>query len=499
MAMPTNDLMQLIEQAIVMPELPDLTEFLNRNEQGDAELFSLLFADKAAYDRSRKEWYLWRGKFWEVDSKGEIIGMMNRVADEYLDRANEERTHEKIQKAKDYFVRSSQLLTLHRIKSVLTLATSLPRLALSGNEWDTSSMLLPVANGIVDLSSGTFRESRPDDYIRAYSPVEWRGLDAPSPLWDATIKAIFNDDAELIAFMQRLFGYAITGETKEQILPILWGEGANGKSTIMDTLSAVLGDSVCFNTQADSLMDVRQNDGDAARPFVVSLRNKRLIWASESKEGQKLNAGLVKQLTGDGYITARALFGNPVTFKQTHKIIMLTNHSPRIPDSDDYAMWRRVIRIPFNVRFMNNPKLPHERKQDKDLMTKLRAEYPGILAWLIRGCLAWQREGLNPPTAVIESTEKYREDEDLTGQFCDERLTIGEGYRIPAGELYRAYSLWCDGYGYNPMSARAFGQRMTRRFGETQQGWVDGKNQRAYVGVGLFPRNSKQVLGIPNT
>jgi putative DNA primase/helicase len=287
--------------------------------------------------------------------------------------------------------------------------------------------------------------------------------------------------------MRRLFGYAITGETKEQILPILWGEGANGKSTIMDTLSAVLGDSVCFNTQADSLMDVRQNDGDAARPFVVSLRNKRLIWASESKEGQRLNAGLVKQLTGDGYITARALFGNPVTFKQTHKIIMLTNHSPRIPDSDDYAMWRRVIRIPFAVRFMNNPKLPHERKQDKDLLQKLRAEYSGILAWLVRGCLEWQQAGLNPPTAVIESTEKYREDEDLTGQFCDERLTIGEGHEVPAGELYRAYSLWCDGYGYNAMSARAFGQRMTRRFGEVNLKWVNGKTQRMYEGVGLSP------------
>jgi putative DNA primase/helicase len=483
----TDDIKQLIEQAIVMPELPDLTEFLNRNEQGDAELFSLLFADKAAYDHSEKNWYLWREKFWETDGKREVIGMMNRVAAEYLDRAGEERGKGNTELSNQFVERAKQLQALRRITNVLTLATSLPRLALSGNEWDTSSMLLPVANGIVDLTTGTFRESRSDDYIRAYSPVEWRGLNAPSPIWEKTLQAIFNDDAELIAFMRRLFGYAITGETKEQILPILWGEGANGKSTIMDTLSAVLGDSVCFNTQADSLMDVRQNDGDAARPFVVSLRNKRLIWASESKEGQRLNAGLVKQLTGDGYITARALFGNPVTFKQTHKIIMLTNHSPRIPDSDDYAMWRRVLRIPFAVRFMNNPKLPHERKQDKDLLQKLRAEYSGILAWLVRGCLEWQSMGLNPPTAVIESTEKYREDEDLTGQFCDERLTIGEGHEVPAGELYRAYSLWCDGYGYNPMSARAFGQRMTRRFGETRQGWTGGKNQRSYVGVGLSP------------
>jgi putative DNA primase/helicase len=478
-----DELTQLVNQAVV---LPDLGEYLNRNEQGDAELFALLVEGKAVYDHSQKEWYLWRGKFWEVDSKREILSMMNRVAAEYLDRASEERGRGNTEMSNQFIERAKQLQALRRIQNVLTLATSLPSIALSGNEWDTPSMLLPVANGIVDLASGTFRKSRPSDYIRAHCPVEWRGLDCPSPLWDNALAEIFNGDANLVSFVQRLFGYSITGETKEQTLPIFWGEGANGKSTIMDTLSAVLGGDVCFNTQADSLMDIRQNDGDGARPFVVSLRNKRLIWASESKEGQKLNAGLVKQLTGDGFITARALFGNPVTFKQTHKIIMLTNHCPRIPDSDDYAMWRRVQRVPFNVRFVGDPKAANERKQDKDLLAKLRGEYSGILAWLVRGCLDWQQEGLNPPSVVIESTERYREDEDLTGQFCDERLTIGEGFEAPAGELYKAYCQWCEGYGYNPMSARAFGQRMTRRFGEVTLKWLGGKTQRVYVGVGLL-------------
>jgi len=210
-----------------------------------------------------------------------------------------------------------------------------------------------------------------------------------------------------------------------------------------------------------------------------------LIWANESKEGQKLNAGIVKQLTGDGFITARALFGNPVTFKQTHKIIMLTNHCPRIPDGDDYAMWRRVLRVPFNVRFVGDPKLPNERKQDKDLLSKLCSEYSGILAWLVRGCLEWQRQGLNPPAIVIESTEKYREDEDLTGQFCDECLIVGEEYEVTAGNLYRAYGQWCEEYGNNPMSSKAFGQRMTRKFGEVTLKWVSGKTQRVYSGVGI--------------
>ncbi|MCZ2127426.1 MAG: phage/plasmid primase, P4 family [Anaerolineales bacterium] len=477
----TNNLKTIIEQAAVSQ---DLKEYLDRNEQGDAELFALLH-DNAVYDHAEKSWYLWRGLHWEADKKREIYNMMNRVAAEYLDRAGEERGRGNIESSKRSIERAKDLQALRRMTNVLTLATSLPKMALSGNEWDVPSMLLPVANGIINLASGEMREGKPADYVRSYSPVEWRGLDSPAPRWEAALRDIFNNNDDLIAFVQRLLGYAITGETKEQILPIFWGEGANGKSTIMDTLSAVLGGDICFNTQADSLMDVRANDGDGAKPFIVALRNKRLIWASESKEGQRLNAGLVKQLTGDGTITARALFGNPVTFRQTHKIIMLTNHCPRIPDSDDHAMWRRVIRVPFNVRFVDNPQNPNERKQNKDLLSDLRAEYSGILAWLVRGCLEWQKQGLNPPAVVIESTERYREDEDLTGQFCDERLIVREGCEVLAGELYRAYSQWCGEYGYNAMSARAFGQRMKSRFGETQQRWIGGKNQRAYVGVGL--------------
>ncbi len=397
----TDDLLkQITEQAIVI----DLDECLQRNERGDAELFAYFFGNEARYDHSESAWYLWRGKSWMKDDTREVVGMMNQVAAEYLRKASDETAKGNKEKAGDFIKRAEQLQSLRRMTNVLTLATSLPVFALRGNEWDTPSMLLPVANGIVDLTTGTFRDARPIDTIRSVSPVEWRGLNEPCPLWEKALREIFNDDAELIAFMQRLFGYCITGETKEQVLPILWGDGANGKSTIMDLLSAVLGENICFNTQADSLMDIRQNDGDGARPFVVSLRNKRLIWASESREGQKLNAGLVKQLTGDGYITARPLFGNPVTFKQTHKIIMITNHCPRIPDGDDYAMWRRVLRVPFNTRFVLDPKLLNERKQDKDLLSKLRGENSGILAWLVRGCLEWQKQGLNPPASASGRT-----------------------------------------------------------------------------------------------
>jgi len=473
-------------QATGQNETIDLDECLQRNERGDAELLAHFFGNKARYDHSESAWYLWRGSRWTKDNKREIAGMMNQVAAAYLRKASDETAKGNNEKAGDFIKRARELQNLRRTTNVLTFATSIQALALDGSEWGTPAMLLPVANGTIDLSTGQLHEAHPLDYVRVVCPVEWRGVDEPCPLWEKTLQEIFDGDTGLIAFIQRLLGYAITGETKEQILPIFWGDGANGKSTIMDTLSAVLGDDVCSDTQADSLMDVRQNDGNGARPFVVSLRHKRLVWASESKEGQKLNAGLVKQLTGDGYITARPLYGKPITFAQTYKIFLVTNHCPRIPDDSDYAMWRRVLRIPFNIRFVSNPKQLNERKQDKDLLSKLRGEYSGILAWLVRGCLAWQKQGLGVPASVTESTEKYREDEDLTSQFCDECLLVGERHEVTAGNLYRAYVAWSSENGNHPVSSKAFGQRMTRRYGEAIPQKVGNKTQRVYKGIGLL-------------
>ncbi len=456
---------------------------LDRNEYGDAELFAALFAGKVLYDHAEKQWYLWRGFRWERDETGEVFGLIgNQVAAEYLDKAHEERANNQVERSKDFVSRAKALLSRRRTSNAIELATHLPRLALTGSEWDIDPMLLPIANGLIDLRTGAYRETTPSDYVRTFSPVEWRGLNTPAPLWEKTLLQIFGGDADLVNFARRLFGYAITGTTREQVLPILYGEGANGKSTILEVLLGVLGRDFCFTTQADSLMDTKQGDGDGARPFVYALRGKRLALASESKESQKLNAGLVKQLTGDSEITARTLHSKPVTFRQTHKIMLITNHCPRLPDGDDYAMWRRVIRIPFNVRFVENPTQAHERKIDKNLPASLENEYAGILAWLVRGCLEWQKVGLTPPTAVLESTEQYREDEDLTGQFVDERMIIGDGYEAMSGLIYNEYKKWCEEYGYKPMSSIALSKRLKRKFGEP----VRSTKGYFYRGIGLI-------------
>lgn len=285
---------------------------------------------------------------------------------------------------------------------------------------------------------------------------------------------------------ERYIAYSITGETKEQKLPIFWGGGSNGKGVIMDTIMAILGTGFCFNVPSEVLMESKQGESNSAKPFLVSLRSKRLVFASESKKEQKLNDGTVKQLTGDGYITARTLHQEPITFAQTHKIILITNHLPIIPDAEDYAIWRRVIRIPFTVCFKEIPMLPNEKPLDINLIKKLKAEYPGILAWLVRGCLDWQAQGLNPPDVVTKSTQDYQAGEDLALQFCTECIKKDPSKFMTAGSLYFHFTQWCDSTGDTAVSNREFSRKTTRLFGKAIPRRVNGKVQKVYIGIDLI-------------
>lgn len=462
-----------------------LKDYLDRSERGDAELLAILFADQILFDHTEKSWYVWRGAYWEKDRIGEVFGKLDVVASKYLLAASQTITTDK-DLSERYVRRANSLRTNKRMKNVLDIASRLPEFAFTGDKWDSGSMILPVANGIVNLTDGSLYISKPTDYIRTFCPVDWIGLDAPAPLWEKSLQDIFSNIPELISFIGRVFGYGITGETKEQKLPIFWGEGSNGKGVIMDTIIAVLGSGFCFNVQSEVLMESRMGESNGAKPFVVSLRSKRIVFASETKEGQKLNDGLVKQLTGDGYITARTLHEKPITFAQTHKIILITNHLPAIPDAGDYAIWRRVIRIPFTVVFKENPTTLDERPLDIDLVKKLKAEYSGILAWLVRGCLDWQTQGLNPPDIVNKSTKDYQVGEDLALQFCTECIKKDPTKFITAGALYHHFTQWCDSTGDKPVGKKEFGKKVIKLYGKAIPQRAYGKVQKVYVGIDVI-------------
>ena len=229
-------------------EVRDVMTAFNRGETGDAEILAALYADRLAYDHAEKCWYLWNGQHWQADKTKQTGNLVaNNVAAQYIHAAAEKQKNagdnDKAQEQiENLWKRAGNLRYRSRINNVLALAASQPALALAGDEWELNPMLLAVQNGIVDLATGHFRPGKPGDYIRTAAPVVWQGLAAPAPRWEQFLQEIFAGDTEIIGFMQRLLGYGITGQTTEHILPILWGQGRNGKETLLETIKNVLGD-----------------------------------------------------------------------------------------------------------------------------------------------------------------------------------------------------------------------------------------------------------------
>lgn len=461
----------------------EVMEALHRNEVGDAELLAKMYKDRIAYDHSERQWYLWNGVMWEPDRCNAVKRLVSGpLAAQYQHAGAKMRSKHSEEGGEDekaLWKRAASLRYRNRIGNVLNLAESQADLALTGDEWDRDPYLLGVTNGVLDLGDGILFFGFPQNYIRRAAPTTWEGLEAPAPRWELFLQEIFGGDLELIAFVQRLFGYGLTGLSTEHVLPVVWGEGRNGKDTLLETLLHVLGE-VASPVGAEVMLSGTSNP-NAASPHTYALRHLRLCWVSETSEGARLNAARVKMLCGGGTISARPLYGNPTTFKPKFLLMLMTNHKPHA-SSDDVALWKRLLLIPFTQTFVDNPDPdePTEHKRDPDLAEKLKVEASGILAWLVRGCLEWQEQGLNPPEVVRIATQEYQDEEDTMALFLGECCVISDNTEVGAGELYTAYVEWAKSYGSKPMSNVAFGRRMKRKFK-----WVDRNVGRFYLGVGL--------------
>jgi putative DNA primase/helicase len=338
-------------------------------------------------------------------------------------------------------------------------------------------------NGVIDLQTGGMRPSRPGgEYVKTFAPTRWEGIDALCPTWTEFLNSTFGGDGEIIGYMARLAGYAITGLTSEAVLPILWGAGRNGKTVLVQALGDVLGADLAGPIEAEMLLEGRfsRHAGGPASDL-MHLRGRRLAWLSETNENRRLNAGRVKLLTGGDLITGRPPYGvRQITFRPTHKIFLLTNHRPKA-DATDEALWRRVCLVPFPFKFVPDPAKADERLADPALPEKLRAEASGILAWLVRGCLAWQKDGLIPPASLKEATQEYHDEEDTIKLFIDEKCFEGPGYVARASAIYDAYRAWAEKNSEKPMTGTKFGKRISELYDSDKD-----MNGKYYIGIGLI-------------
>lgn len=454
-------------------------------EDGDAVIFAELYEGQVVYDHQQKSWYLWQGHYWEEDSKNSIINLFRReVATQYARAALEciqGQEGGEGAEAKPFLKRAERIHTRRRKEHVLWAAASLPGIALSGEEWDANPWLLGTRNGVIDLRTGQLRPGRPGDWIRTTIPTLWTGIDTPAPRWEQFLMEIFNEDQQLVDFMHRLLGYGVTGLTSEHAFPVLWGpQGRNGKSTLLETLAAVLGPDLTMSIPAEEIMVSWRGGGTGPQPYVAKLRGKRLVWSSETNPDRRLDQETVKKLTGGDRIHAHAKYQNPIEFTPTHLLLLLTNHKPRV-ESADLAIWDRVHLVPFGMRFVDRPVRENERPRDLRLLEKLRDERSGILAWLVRGCLAWQkRKTLSPPEHVRLATQLYRDEVDTIGQFIEDYCVLAETARVGHREIYKSYVRWCKDLRLWPSGSRDFGTTLKEQFEKKRM-----SNGMMYFGIGL--------------
>jgi putative DNA primase/helicase len=340
--------------------------------------------------------------------------------------------------------------------------------------FDSNPLLLGVANGVVELGTGTFRKSGKEDYIIKQVGTPYDRA-ATCPMWEKFLSRVLSEDAELISFIQRAVGYSLTADIREQVLFFLYGTGQNGKSTFAECLKHLFGNYVIKATTSLYTLDRHASEPLAE---IARLVGKRLVTGAETEEGARLAESRVKDITGGDTLTGRELYCPAFNFLPTHKLWIYGNHRPDVR-GNDHGIWRRIKLIPFEVQ------IPDEEK-DPQLLEKLLQELPGILNWAIEGCLEWQKTGLGTPRIVIDATAEYREEEDEIGEFIAE-CCVREG-KVERSKLYEVYRYWAESAGIRmPLRQKGFAKRIRVRQGISEPPKSNGK--RYWAGISLPPSN----------
>jgi putative DNA primase/helicase len=423
-------------------EVPGLTDLGNARRLVTRHGNDLRYCGEAG-------WFSWNGHRWAEDTTGEVERRAKETALSVLEEVAREKDDNRRQALLKHATRSQNA---HSIRGMIELARTEPIIAVETSSFDVDPWLLNCPNGTLDLRAGKLREHRREDLLTRCLSVAFNS-DATAPGWDCFLKRVFAGDAELIDYLQRLFGYCLTGEVNEQVFVFLHGSGANGKSTLIETLLKLLGP---YARKADFTTFLAQRRSGTLRDDVADLRGARLVTAVEAGEGRRLDSATVKELSGGDTIRARRLYQNGFTFKPSFKLVLVGNHLPVIGDTS-LAMWRRIHLVPFNVT------IP-EDERDLRLTEKLAAELEGILAWAVQGCREWQRVGLRPPRSVVHATKSYQEEEDTVTQFIEDRCIQRPNGKVRPIDLYRAYRAWAETAGEcHPLTKRGLRDNLRSR------------------------------------
>lgn len=419
---------------------------------GNAEKFCELFKGKLLYVSVVDKWLQWHdgaGYLW--CESGENTQAAIRVAKNLMHEAMAMFTFDQ-NKAKNLMQHATKSHGQARIEAMTTLAKTYPGMTCSMLDLDSDPWLLGVQNGVVDLKTGQLIQNRQELRITRYCDAAY-DEDANCGEWVKFLNAIFENDQETIETIQIALGYTLCGSTTEEKLFICYGYGANGKSVFSNVVYSILGDYA--RTAPPSLLVARNNGDSSARPELAGLAGCRYVSINEMQSGDRLDEQVVKMLAGREMISARFLYRDFFEYLPAFTPWLRTNHKPIIR-GDDHGLWRRLVVIPFNRKFTGDECDPY-------LEDKLLAERDAILAWMVQGCLKWQKQGLELSAKIQAECNAYRCENDLLGQFLEEKCSLCPGKKTNQQSLYLSWRTWCLDNGTQPGSQVGFTRRLSER------------------------------------
>jgi putative DNA primase/helicase len=445
---------------------PKLTEL------GNARRLIKSHGEKIRFNYARGQWMSWDNRRWTSDETGAIWRYAKQIPRILLHEAADTYDYDQREAIVKWALKSEQKKV---IEASLRLAWSEEGVGVMPDQFDRDPWSLNTPNGVVDLLTGEIRAQKPEDLLSKMTAVTFDPAHQ-CPRWLKVLSEVFDGNEELIAYLQRAAGYALSGDISEHAMFLCYGTGRNGKNTVLDTIRDVMGD---YASVSDPKIFLTTGQGDHPTGL-ADLVGRRLIVTSEVDTGQQLAEGLVKRLTGDRTIKARFMHHDWFEFRMAAKIWMLANSKPEIQGQDE-GIWSRIRIIPFDTF------IPPEKRIKGLSEILVQEEGPGILAWLVEGCREWHRIGLCEPSAVTEATSSYRSEQDVLGDFlqscCIDRhddQEVREKYRVEANKLYGTYNEWCKQMGERSiLTARRFFNELTGR------GFVSVRSNGNQYRVGL--------------
>lgn len=432
---------------------------------------AIFFADSSAgelaYIPQQQRWMQWQNSRWAMCLNGEEVERAKEVC-QALYAAAGAKLSEDPEKGQKYVREAVQAHLLPRLKAMLDLAKSDPKLVVPVSKLDEKPLLLGVRNGVVDLRRKRLLPNEPDYFITRYCAADF-SPNAQCPTWLQFLADVFLGDVATIDAVQLLLGYTLTGYSREEIMIFCVGFGANGKSIFSNVVSAIMGEY--SRTAPSSLLAARRSDDHGARNDLAMLDGARLVSINELPGGMYLDEQVVKQLAGREPISARFLHKEFFTFEPRFTPWVRTNHKPIVKGDDD-GIWRRLVILPFRRTFA-----PDER--DPQLEGKLLKERDGILAWMVEGAQRYLREGLKLSLTMKMEQAQYRKASDMLGEFLDECTEVTADARVEQKALFTSWQNWCKDNGVQPGSKKTFTERLSERGFPPK----DSNSKRYYQGL----------------